>query len=754
MKRGSLLLTYPAWVLSILLMASTAAPGWGGSDQPPSSIADDPAEETVSAESHGETGEDPAGDSAEEAPREIRPRAIVVKGCGFWTNRMLKKVVWLLLPPEGSRPSVLESDFIEDAVSMMYAELQERGYLQPSMTLQLELVSGEIQHYRWNWEALLTLPRPLEVRKVIFRVERGVRYHYSSIRFEGLQAMPEGQAESYFRGVEFLIRQKSTRIYSPTALNSSIGHLEDAIRLLGYADVWIEVATLDRNDTTGAVNLTLVVHEGPIHRVRAAIEQVRPEETGKPIEVRPNFPFAPFSEYWVEDWHQEMRRRQYREGYADARVTVGEVRRVAEGPEDDPDRVFVDLAAVTEPGSKLLLGEVRFTGQRKTREGFLSSRSRLRTGELLNPLRVQEARYRLTRTGLFNSVRFRYEESELETDPPSRDVEFQLQEAKSTQVSLLAGYGSYELLRGGIEWEQRNLFGVGHNSRLRLVQAVRATRAEYDYSVPGLFNTPADGFLGLYAKQRDEPEFRRRDVGGSIGVERPVAFLRSRVGIRYTYEYLDARGTGAIDEFGTLAVRAASVAVHFVHDRRDNSLSPERGHHLFARGEVASESLGGEANYQLVEAGGSYHLPFPGGRYVHLGVSHGIVRPQGDRSLNLPFNKRFFPGGENSIRGYRITQASPRDELGNLVGAESYWMTNVELEQALTAAWSVVLFNDTVGLAADIDDYPSTEILTSIGLGIRWKTPVGPVRFEYGHNLNPRSKDPSGTFLFSIGFPF
>lgn len=751
MTRGSIPFTYPVWALSLLLLAGSLGPGWGDSEQASDWMPADPAEETVSVESQDETS---AAEEEDEAPPEIRPRAIVVKGCGFWTNRMLKKVVWLLLPPEGSRPSHLNGDFIEDAVSMMYAELQDRGYLQPSMELELELVSGEFRHYRWNWDALLTLPRPLEVQRVIFRVERGVRYYYSNIEFEGLGAMEDGQAESYFRGMEFLIRQKSTRIYSPAALNSSIGHLEDAIRALGYADVRVEVAALDRNDATGAVDLTLVVHEGPLHRVRSAIEQVRPEEPARPIEVRPNFPFAPFSEYWIEDWHQEMRRRQYRQGHADARVTVGEVQRVAEGPEDDPDRVFVDLAAVTEPGPKLLLGEVRFTGQRKTRERFLSSRSRLRTGEVLNPLQVQEARYRLTRTGLFSSVRFRYEESELETDPPSRDVEFQLQEAKSTQVSLLAGYGSYELLRGGIEWEQRNLFGVGHNSRLRLVQAVRATRAEYDYSVPGLFNTQADGFLGLYAKQRDEPEFRRRDVGGSIGVERPVAFLRSRVGLRYTYEYLDARGTGVIDEFGALAVRAASVAVHFIHDRRDNSLSPQRGHHFFARAEVASESLGGEANYQLVEAGGSYHLPFPGGRYVHLGLSHGIVRPQGDRSLNLPFNKRFFPGGENSIRGYRITQASPRDELGSLVGAESYWMTNVELEQALTAAWSVVVFNDTVGVAADIDEYPSTEILTSVGLGIRWKTPVGPVRFEYGHNLNPRSKDPSGTFLFSIGFPF
>jgi outer membrane protein insertion porin family len=748
MNRGTFLLVFP--VLGACLLLGPALMSWGQSDAGPSPTA----VELEGAAPVAEPENQPEETEDEVAPLEIRPRQIVVRGMGFWTNRMLKKVVWLLLPPEGSRPAYLNADFIEDAVSMVHAELEDRGYLMPTMEVELELVTGEVQQYPWRWDALLALPRPLAVQKLTLRVESGVRFYYSTIRFEGLEAIPSVEAEAYFRGVEFLIRQRSSRIFSPAALNRSMGHLEDALRLLGYPDVRVEIVTLQRNESSGGVDVTLHVHEGPPHRVRAAIELVRPEEELEPTEIWPSFPFAAYSEYWLEDWRQELRRRHYREGYADTRVEIQERRRVTLGPTDEPDQVFVDLEALTEPGTKLQLGEVRFTGQRKTREGYLSSRSRLQSGDPLDPLRVQEARYRLTQTGLFDSVRFRYVESELETDPPSRDVEFQLQEAKSTQVSLLAGYGSYELLRGGIEWEQRNLFGVGHNSRLRVVQAVRATRAEYDYSVPGLFNTPADAFLGLYAKQRDEPEFRRRDIGGSIGLERPVQFLRGRVGIRYIHEYLDARGEDVIEEFGSVAVRAASVAVHAIRDRRDNSLSPERGHHLFTRAEVASESLGGQANYQLFEIGGSYHRPFRGGRFIHLGGIHGIVRPQGDRSVNLPFNKRFFPGGDNSIRGYRSTQASPRDELGNLVGAETYWMTNVELEQALTPAWSLVLFNDTVGVAATLNDYPSTEILTSLGLGIRWKTPVGPVRFEYGHNLNPRPKDPSGTFLFSIGFPF
>jgi outer membrane protein insertion porin family len=697
-------------------------------------------------------GREPAEEEEDEDREEIRPRAIVVRGMGFWHNRMLKKVVWLLLPPEGNRPLFLNADFIEDAVSMVQAELADRGYLRSSMEVELELATGEIQRYQW--EPDLLLPRPLTVRKVTFRIERGVRFYYSDIRFEGLQAMAVSEAESYFRGAQFLIRQKGTRIYSPAGLNRSVGHFENALRLLGYAEVQVTVDLSEETERPGAVDLTVRVDEGPIHRVGAAIEKVQPEAAPQPVEIRATFPYAPYSEFWLEDWRQQLRRRHFQEGYADTQIQVRELGRMPEGPVEEPDRVLLDFEAITDPGQKLMVGEVRFSGHRKTREGFLASRSRLQTGEPLNPLRIQQARYRLTQTGLFDSVRFRTVDSELATDPPSRDVEFELREARSTQLSLLAGYGSYELLRGGVEWEQRNLFGAGHNSRLKLVQAIRATRGEYDYSVPGIFNTSADAFLALYALQREEPEFRRREAGGSVGFERPIHFLRSRVGIRYIHERLEARGLDVIEEYGLPTARAASVALQLIHDRRDNALSPERGHHLFARTQVASENLGGAVNYQLAEVGGSYHVRFRGGRFIHLGFSHGVLRPEGDRSDNLPFNKRFFPGGESSIRGYQVTEASPRDDLGNLVGAETYWMLNVELEQALTPSWSVVVFNDTLGTAAALDDYPSAETLTSLGLGIRWKTPVGPVRLEYGYNLNPRPRDPSGTLLFSIGFPF
>ncbi|MGN6553411.1 MAG: BamA/TamA family outer membrane protein, partial [Verrucomicrobiota bacterium] len=99
-------------------------------------------------------------------------------------------------------------------------------------------------------------------------------------------------------------------------------------------------------------------------------------------------------------------------------------------------------------------------------------------------------------------------------------------------------------------------------------------------------------------------------------------------------------------------------------------------------------------------------------------------------------------------------EAAPRDSDGKVVGADTYLLGNFEFEQGLTPQWALVMFVDAVGFAQHITDYPMDEALFSVGGGIQWKTVIGPVRLEYGYNLNPRPDDPVGTLHFSLGFPF
>src|SRR6185437_10583372 len=141
--------------------------------------------------------------------------------------------------------------------------------------------------------------------------------------------------------------------------------------------------------------------------------------------------------------------------------------------------------------------------------------------------------------------------------------------------------------------------------------------------------------------------------------------------------------------------------------------------------EVANDNLGGSANFQRMELGGSYHIPLNDSEWVHLGLRHGFVVTSGSTSNNLPFTRRFFPGGADSVRGYQEGEASPRNAEGQIVGAETYTSCNVEFEQGITPKWSVVGFFDGVEFAERLDDYPGNAHLFSVGGGIRWRTIIG-----------------------------
>src|SRR5205807_3263883 len=205
---------------------------------------------------------------------------------------------------------------------------------------------------------------------------------------------------------------------------------------------------------------------------------------------------------------------------------------------------------------------------------------------------------------------------------------------------------------------------------------------------------------------------------------------------------------------GRTNANVGAIIADVKHDRRDNPLYPGKGYKVFVNLELASEYLGGDVNYERMELWGSWHQPLGGGRLLSVGLSHGFVVSSGAAAKDLPFNRRFFPGGENSIRGYPEGKASPRNEQGQIVGAETYTLGTVEFEQALTPKLSLVLFSDSLGTARRVANYPFDTGLFSVGGGLRLKTVIGPVRLEYGHNLNPREKDPSGTVQFSIGYPF
>lgn len=679
------------------------------------------------------------------SPAEPEPAKIKVSGYGVLGNRKLKRLVRVMQGEDMHKPMV-DANFIENAGLIILSRMREDGFLNPTVIVDMVLADGRRYVMRWRSTVDPPLPRPLSAQRVHFRIFEGQRFYFDKLEFTGLQAISQNEARPFFVEADALIPLKANRIFTPGRLKRGLTSTRELLERKGFQDAGVEAGEVRQDDKTGAVNVRVDVNQGPLYIVRSVRIETFVIATNRPIYIETRHPNQPYSQLWQQDLIQSLKVTNYVGGYADTTVEVKTSKR-----ESITNAIFMDLLATVKTGAQIEVGAVRFSGQQETKIGIMGDRVPLEPGDLLNPALAEKGRSRLARLGVFDSVQLRYDI----INDEKRDVIYDVRESKSFDLNLLFGFGSYELLRGGIEVEKRNLWGRAHHVRLRAIQSFKSTRGDLLYTMPQFIGEEIDLFLNGFGLVREEIDFTRKEYGGGVGGLKHFPAISSDLSLRYNYQVLRASDVPAeIVQRSVENPGVGAMIADFRHDMRDSPIYPTRGYKVFATLELASEYLAGDVDYHRFEVATALHRPLGGGRFISAGVSHGLIAPLDSAEKDIPFNKRFFPGGEYSIRGYKEGEAAPRDRQGHLVGAESYVFGSIEFEQALTPKWSVVVFTDAVGFARDFRDYPVNEALYSVGGGLRWKSIVGPVRLEYGYNLNPRPADPVGTLHFSLGFPF
>ena len=667
---------------------------------------------------------------------------ISVSGAGFFRDRELRLALNRLLKAE--LKAHLDSNAIEDAAVILVSALSQAGFQNPDVRIEATLTDGSQVVHEFDPSFAVPLPRPLTAREVRFRLNPGVRSHVAEVEFVGLTAVPERQARAFFRTDATLVATARTNAYSPGKLGRGVDGLLGELRQQGHVSAQVK-AEIVNGAADGALTLRVTVTEGRRWQVGAILYQ-RDEYDRVTLPVTEQWVGRPWSPTLQEDIREAIRQAYYRDGYPDVGVHVE-----AEEVGETGAVVNAEVIATIVSGLPVTVGQVRFSGRVATRESVLRRRVRLEPGDPLDPVMLERARYRIARLGVFDAVDLRYEPPEGEV----RDPVFSVREGPRYETHLLFGYGSYEQFRAGVEHRQMNIFGLAHQSRLDLVQSMKSTSGDYSYTVPELFGESLDGTARLFGLQREEIAFTRQEFGLNVSLRRPVRQIAGDAKAGYTLQALRNRrnelSTQLTDESQLLV---ASVNLGLSGDTRDNPLRPRHGYHWSMQLEAADPMFGGESTYQRLELAGAYHTSWGNGRWVHLGLAQGIITTGGSDDSTLPVNKRFYPGGDNSIRGYQRGEAAPRGADGLFIGAKAFMLLNLELEQALTPNWSIVAFVDALGTAVALRELPFTERLYSAGLGVRYQTLIGPLRLEYGRNLNPRMADPAGTWQFSIGYPF
>lgn len=428
-----------------------------------------------------------------------------------------------------------------------------------------------------------------------------------------------------------------------------------------------------------------------------------------------------------------------RQGYPFARANQRDVR-------VEHAAQAVDVTYRFEAGPPAVFGETTIDGLTSVRERFVRGKVPWRLGDPYDGGLLRLAQRRMVGADVFTSVRI--VKSDALTEDGALPLRVEVSERKHRSIGFGAGYASDEGVRGRVSWEHRNLLREGE----RLSWTWSAS--EIGYSTESRFQKPdfrrVDQTLKLTLRAAlDEPDaYRSRNVGGLLGLER--ALRRGLViGAGTGFKYSSVRSAEEEKRFGLLY-----FPLHADWDRSDDLLDPRRGGRVSLSAAPYHDVIGSEVTFLKARAGGTRYVHLTRRPELDLAVRVVVGAMVGASRDDVPADERFYAGGGGTVRGYAYQSVGPLDGKKPL-GGKSLALASSELRWRLNREFGLVAFADGGAAYEDSVPDPSDDFLWGAGLGLRYFTPVGPLRFDLAFPLSRRSGvDDAYQFYISLGQAF
>lgn len=435
----------------------------------------------------------------------------------------------------------------------------------------------------------------------------------------------------------------------------------------------------------------------------------------------------------------------------------------------DPDTGNVDLKVSIEEGGLAFIEKVKIQGNTRTRDSVIRRELKLYPGDRFDGAKLRRSKERLNNLGYFEDVSFDIEDTD---EYDRKDLVAQVKEAKTGTFSFGGGFSTVDKVVGFIELEQRN-FDItnwptltGGGQRLSLRAETGSTRNNYrlSFSEPWLFDNPISFGVDLFRLEKEREEdtgfaYDEKRTGGALSFgKRFTDYVSGNVSYKNELVDIDNFADGVaqdlLDEAGENRVSQGGIGI--ARDTRDNVFVPTKGYTTSAGFTMAGGPFGADKDFYRLELSGSYYIPFKFDSVLEFRVRTGWVN-EFDDTDKVPIFERFFAGGARSIRGYDERDVGPIDSNNeNAIGGESLLVANMEYTVPIIDFVKLAAFFDTGNVWADVNDFASGGLKSGTGLGLRIKTPIGPVRLDYGIPLNdvPSEDKKSGKFYFSVSRGF
>jgi outer membrane protein insertion porin family len=648
---------------------------------------------------------------------------------------------------------ILDAEAVRRTAKKMQEKYVEKGYFLAEVTWRLD-------------------PLPNNEVDVVFIMNEHAKVTVKEIRFVGNHAIGTGELKGAMITQEgtFWSFLSSAGTYREDAFARDEYVLQGLYYDRGYLYVKFGKAAIELSPDRRFIFITIPIEEGDpydIGKIDASGDLLEPKE--KLLALVETKPGARFSKTILQRDLQVLADVYKDKGYAYANVT----------PDTDvhADNKIVDINFAFQKGNLVNIEKIEVVGNNKTRDKVIRREMRIREGDLYSGTAIRISKARVTALGYFDSV-------EINTRRGSADdkmvLEVTVKEKLTGTFQLGFGFTGGESFFGQAQLSQNNLLGYGHTASLSFqISSVRQL-FQLSYLDPYFLDTAWTASLDLYRSELLFTGFDRRAIGSALTAGYEI-FEDFRFFGTYTLEGVDvipSAGTQLQLRNQFSAGRTSSLRFSFNYDKRDNRLFPTNGHLESASAEFASSLIGSQnlfQRYRLIER---RYKPLFWGLVGKVNLSMGYIRSTDPVNRPISISEKFFAGGINSIRGYTLRSISPtrkilasRDPdagvLDFAVGGNKEFLSNWEIEFPIVESAGIrgVVFYDAGNVFGENENFFQSNqrpdangrgtlplgLFHSTGFGVRWFSPLGPLRFEVGFPLTRRPIDDAYLFEFTIG---
>lgn len=658
--------------------------------------------------------------------------------------RVIEKPVITSLTYDG-QDDLKEQD-LKDVVN-----IQEQSILNPSkINAGVEAIKALYKskgYYDTQVKANISYPTT-ETAVVEYKIDEGDKIFIKEITFEGNTAFDDGELAGVIDTGEkwFMSWLTSAGLLKPDKIRMDAGKLVAFYHNHGYLEAKVGEPVVVQEKKW--LYVTFTIEEGPRFRLGTVditgdlisdkqdildLLKIRQEEYLSRQQLRNDV-------LRITDYYSER-------GYAFADVRP-QMNKSASGER-------IDITININKSDLVYINRISVTGNTRTRDNVIRRDLSIEEGGVFNSKALRTSNQALQRLGYFEEVNITPEPT---LNPSQMDIAIDVKEKSTGSFSIGAGYSSVDqlILMGQIA--ERNFLGRGDTLSLSANLGGSSSRYNLAYTNPRVNDSNLSWGIDLFDTEREYDDYTRDSTGGALRLGYP---LFEKVKLYGNYSYTDTTLTDVSDDASYIIRNSQDIHItsalkfSLVRDTRNSYYMPSNGSKNLISVKYAGGPLSGDAQFTKIEGSTSWYFPLFNNYVFHVkGAAGKVIENEDDQ---LPVYERFYLGGMSSMRGFEYGKVSPKDpDTDERIGGDKMWYSNVEFIFPLAAEQGIfgAVFYDTGSVFNDDEDFSFSDPKQSVGLELRWMSPLGPLRLVWGYNLDPEDDEDSSVWDFSIGGSF